>query len=520
MIKIPLDFISKLGDGVFKEAFNALKGGVTEMFKGLGSSMAKLIPSGLKGGTGIIGKLMGGIFKVLTPAMKMLKRIPLLGTIISLGFAISRFKSGDTVGGIIDVLSGLSGLVDMVVPGLGTTLSIGFDMLNAFLDVKAGGATPEASKKKGDILWDMAKSMGSWLWDNALNIPVLGTFKRFGMAGEAFGSGAWGEGLKQIGYGLISIIPGGGLLISGIEMLAGWFSSGKTSETEFKENSSWADRMKEWLQTKLQDLPYVLRKPLEWLGILKSTDDKGSTLAGDISKNAKEGVKSLGNTISGIYSKISNGVSSIVGGAKGSETNATKTAQKAFDGLGGSFTEEQKKQFLKRKDATQQEYLKRAWKQKVEDSHKLRDKLRNPTPIVPKFDSNYNVIDTTSSSGTKPQGTLAPSIKKLDENPKQQGIWDQLQSVVSGPKQVLSSDDKQTQIIHSLFHASKEQIKLLSTLVNIGTSSLQELKRVSGNKSSGGGTQVIQSPQPVEKTQKISVDNMRGGYSSSAYSLA
>lgn len=124
---------------------------------------------GLKGGLILLAKkLFGATLKTA------LKRIPIIGTLLSYGFAIQRFNNGDTIGGIIDLVSGTVQLLDLVAPGLGTVLSLGVDILQAVLDAKAGGSSAEASAKKGSILLDWAKGLGSLLWKGLKYIPVLG----------------------------------------------------------------------------------------------------------------------------------------------------------------------------------------------------------------------------------------------------------------------------------------------------------------------------------------------------------
>ena len=178
---------------IFKIAASALKG----VF---GKEAIKGMAGGLKLTKGLLPKLLGGLVKFITP---LLKRLPLVGTVIGFAFAWSRFKSGDTVGGVIDILSGLAGLLDFAVPGLGTGLSIGLDVLNAFLDVKAGGASPEASKKKAGMIGGFFKGIASWIYEKSKNLPVIG---RLIKAGEAFSTKNWAKGLVQ----LSRVIPGTG----------------------------------------------------------------------------------------------------------------------------------------------------------------------------------------------------------------------------------------------------------------------------------------------------------------------
>ena len=180
---------------IFKVAAGALKG----IF---GKGILKSLSGGLKLTKGLLPKLLGGVVKFITP---LLKKLPLIGTIISFAFAWSRFKSGDTVGGVIDILSGLAGLLTLTGVGapVAIAISTGLDVLNAFLDAKAGGSSAEASKKKAGMIGDFFKGIGSWIYEKSKDLPVIG---RLIKAGEAFSNKQWAKGLTQ----LSRLIPGTG----------------------------------------------------------------------------------------------------------------------------------------------------------------------------------------------------------------------------------------------------------------------------------------------------------------------
>jgi hypothetical protein len=151
-----LEVIGKIG---LKGGTSILKNATSVLFKLFGAFDGGIIKSLVK--TGLKSEALKPILKVLGSIVKRLaKRIPIIGSIIGIGFAIQRFKNGDTVGGTIEVLSALAGLLDLAVPGLGFTLSLGLDLLNAYLDYKAGGSNATASAKKMDILKDIGKKLG------------------------------------------------------------------------------------------------------------------------------------------------------------------------------------------------------------------------------------------------------------------------------------------------------------------------------------------------------------------------
>ena len=130
-------FAKIMPKNLFANVIKKAKGFLGGITKFLLKPFAKIAgKGGAKGLFGTIGKLFS---KFLKP---VLKRIPGIGSLISWGFAVSRFKSGDLVGGLIDVASGIATLF----PGIGTGISIGLDVLNAFLDVKKD---PEEVKPAG-----------------------------------------------------------------------------------------------------------------------------------------------------------------------------------------------------------------------------------------------------------------------------------------------------------------------------------------------------------------------------------
>ena len=236
------NFAKLLPEGIFTKVITKAKGLLGSIGKFLLAPFKKLAG---KGGAKALFGTIGKIFtKALTP---LLKRIPGIGSLISWGFAVSRFKSGDVVGGLIDVASGIATLV----PGVGTGLSIGLDVLNAFLDMKKD---PEEVKPAGSgfnigdffnkikdkimnnfpiknliSMWDGAKKVLSGdvkggLTDMAMAIPFIAPLADFffgekneetgdregGMQGKSFGDilKIIGSTLKQkVGKTLLAVIP-------------------------------------------------------------------------------------------------------------------------------------------------------------------------------------------------------------------------------------------------------------------------------------------------------------------------
>lgn len=78
----------------------------------------------------------------------LIKRIPILGSILGLGFAVDRLVKGDFKGAGLETLSAGAGLLDLVAPGLGTVTSLGIDAGIAARDMSnAGTITPTATEE-------------------------------------------------------------------------------------------------------------------------------------------------------------------------------------------------------------------------------------------------------------------------------------------------------------------------------------------------------------------------------------
>ena len=194
---IPTDLFA----GVIKKA----KGFLGSITKFLLKPFAKIAgKGGAKSLFGDIGKLFGKILKPL------LKRIPGIGSLISWGFAISRFKSGDIVGGLIDVASGIATLF----PGIGTGISIGLDVLNAFLDAKKGGKDEKVEPKGSGF--KLSGFFGKIKDKIMNNFPIKNLMQMWDGAKMVF-SGDIKGGLTEMAYAIPFMKPLANFLFSARE---------------------------------------------------------------------------------------------------------------------------------------------------------------------------------------------------------------------------------------------------------------------------------------------------------------
>ena len=198
----------KLGDS-FLENGNKVVG---KVFKNLNvGSIKGLIKSGLKK---VLGKKLAPIIKLVGSGAKTVgksafKKIPFgIGTIISFFFAYSRFKSGDVLGGFLEIASGIAG----AVPAIGTAISVGIDMLLAFRDFKSSKEERKDGKIGGvDIMGSFKKAINK--------IPFVKSLSGYFMGVKYFFTGRVDEGIKMMkDSGMLRVIPFMSLIVGVYEM--------------------------------------------------------------------------------------------------------------------------------------------------------------------------------------------------------------------------------------------------------------------------------------------------------------
>ena len=226
----------------------ATVGGIMALFSGLMDDgpfkgLKKLLGDsalvvGFKALTKVGGK---GLLKGITGPF--LKKIPLIGSLISLGFAYSRFKDGDTVGGVIDVLNALTGLLYLTPAALlAIPISLGLDALNAFLDFKAGETKgKERTAKKLDLL----KDMGGWIYDKLKSVPVIGPLMK---AGKSIFDGDWDTGFKYLGEAIAPLQQIGSIILQGVKTYA---------PPVLNALGNWTVAAGKWLYDKAKDIPVI-----------------------------------------------------------------------------------------------------------------------------------------------------------------------------------------------------------------------------------------------------------------------
>lgn len=192
---------------IFKPFFNFIE----HIFQDLIGNGIKFLTSGI---VKTVGKLVPGFGKSFLAkalmtfgkfAVKFARRIPVIGTLIGIGFAISRFAKGDVIGGIIDLASALVGLAAIFPPfaPFALPISIALDVLNAGLDIASGGD----KKKKMNIVGSALASVGKFLLKVGKFLPVIGGIIKIGESIFMITKGNTKEGIKGLIIGMIGLAP-------------------------------------------------------------------------------------------------------------------------------------------------------------------------------------------------------------------------------------------------------------------------------------------------------------------------
>ena len=225
------DMLGSVSDNLAKYA--------TDMFKGV---MDNIIGESAEAGGKIAGSTVGKALKgvlakggsvLLKGVSKVaLKGIPLIGTVISFADAWGRFKEGEYAQGIIDIGAGLAGLV----PGIGTALSIGLSVMNAFIDFKSEEEKEKLTQQTLNVSSMLLKGAGffSKIFGKGLlsKLPLIGSLFSFANAWQKIQQNNIIGGTLDITSGIASLVPGVGLPLSiGIDILSSFIGTQEAKES-------------------------------------------------------------------------------------------------------------------------------------------------------------------------------------------------------------------------------------------------------------------------------------------------
>ena len=180
----------RYNEGNYSQAIMELFAGILPFFGPVGAGVAiginvlQMLWDGNVGGSGVAkAALKGGatlarnfismfpktLVKLLKPVSTALRRIPIFGGLIGLGFAINDFKNGNNLSGALNLVSGIATFLDLLIPGLGTGIAIGIDAINYWVNNTESGKN--FTKNTSDWLgkaWAWMKDLSKYIWDGIL----------------------------------------------------------------------------------------------------------------------------------------------------------------------------------------------------------------------------------------------------------------------------------------------------------------------------------------------------------------
>ena len=187
-----------------------------KLFKPVTQAMGKVSKLlGLGKGGGKIGmtlaKMAGKIGKRI---LKFGRFIPFIGSLFNFGFAISRFKNGEIIPGIFEIVSGLLNLT-----GVGAIPSMLIDGALLMYDLNKDKGEDKSVKPKGGegSLWDK-------IYDWAMGTPVISNIMSLGKGWIAVFKGKWSEAADHFDKAMPWVGAVIGWIADAAEGAGKWFS--------------------------------------------------------------------------------------------------------------------------------------------------------------------------------------------------------------------------------------------------------------------------------------------------------
>jgi hypothetical protein len=213
------------------------------------TSTKSTVIHGAKLGGKALSKMLGKISsKIGEKLLKVLKWVPFVGGVVGLALSYMRFKEGDWIGGILELISAIADLAGPATAGVGTGISwvldgvlILYDILKT--DKSDSGASKETSNEssKGFSLSGMLSSIANTVGVKLLRvlkyIPFIGGLASLVLAYTRFKEGDWAAGILELVSGFSKFIGVGapiGWLIDGALMLYDLFKSDEKTEGNVK----------------------------------------------------------------------------------------------------------------------------------------------------------------------------------------------------------------------------------------------------------------------------------------------
>lgn len=293
-----------------------------------GGTVTSLITKVISGGGNLLSYLFKAAAKILGPFSKILKKLPYIGSIISVAEAYTNFKDGEYIKGTLNIVSAIAGLF----PGVGTAVAIGVDVINWLLGDKISSGLSSFSFKatvsdlysllfKGNI-----KTL-SPLGNILKNLPLTGTIISLAQAYYNFKDGEYLKGLINLGESIPVIGP---FITAGVNVIKWLMGSNNKAEIKNKKSAdtgNWFNKVVDYVTNFITIIPNLIFGGIE--KYFKSID---SLLSGwkpyDIIKNMFTEIKD--KYLNGVKQWLSNLKKSLL------DVNFSKL----LDGVGNWFGNE------------------------------------------------------------------------------------------------------------------------------------------------------------------------------------
>jgi hypothetical protein len=202
--------------------------------KDVGAKASAAVKGTKLGAKLLIGYLKKTASEIGPKLLKVIKWLPFVGGVAGLALAYLRFKEGDWIAGIFELV----GAVADFIPGAGTVVSWIIDGGLLLYDILK---TPKVEGQEGkptttttnfmSTMKDLAKTVGNKLVSAMWYIPGISSILYFGQGIKKIKSGDILNGLKDIGSAMLAF-AGGKALVESISWLVGLFSAPKTETGE------------------------------------------------------------------------------------------------------------------------------------------------------------------------------------------------------------------------------------------------------------------------------------------------
>ena len=533
---------AKKEKGGFGSFISMLMGGVALVGMAIPAILGMLMSDGVVADVLKIfakGGLMGGFKMIIAGFTKflgktfgkaVLKRIPILGSLVNFAMAWKHFKDGEYVEGIMELVAGIANFI----PGFGTVISLGIDVLKAFMEAKGmfdeGGSFSSLGNAWSTIKGWSVDIYNKYIEPNLLYFPIIGGIMRFGMASDLFKSGDMKGGIKELLLGILTF-GGGGPMVHGFELLMGFLESEKEQGRDhLRPAKEWIGKVKDWIFSKLEDLPMVLRKPLEWFGILpdKETGETQSGLA-NITAAAKNSFDSAKGWFTDMWGNVKgpmkDGIDAITTIGADVWNNVKEKSKASFDAV---------KEWSSDLATTMGDMTNKAFDKFEEVRTAMGDAIGDLTERAHKKIKEWvpKIVGMVTDIVAKAKEVLSGIVKKIggwiaklfgkEEEEKLKKLVHDDNTKKTG-ESVVVMHKSTTTILTKIHDTAIKQNAILQQLVNVNIQGFNAMVK-SNNNGNGmpvSSNTVIQAPQPKQETPLIPV--VSGGrelYADSAYALA